>query len=1013
MLSAAPAALPASTPAMSDLPQSGQDTEPSIRIAVVKPTSVHNKAALFAAMKVHVLFLSETSAVRKVQLQTQHALGARGFQSVWGDPVAAHVSPRTGQDTLRGHASGVAIASSLPLHLPCVPLAPAALSSTRLVEGSLRLGHMQLRLICVYGFPSSYVDHRSRNQHLLELAIDRISLSRVPTLLGGDFNAAVQELPVWQQLLQLGYAELFQFYNARFGHQLPATCRGATRYDTLLLPPALQAMLVSARVDTESKQFDTHDPLIVSFSSSAAPCLYTWKMPQAWTVFSPDMDYANDYYNRVYSHLGTTIKSCATAAELDSSFLQWAEAIEDSVYAAIRWQHKHDPLQQPFTCLPTKARGRCRQRVRTPCLQPHAARNGRKGDYCPLLEAASVSSRRKVRQVRRLQTLHRGVLALTSREGTPALALRRQLLGEWQAARRSRAFGAPFEHWILGFEPFHHVWLDLPSALWLQDVVSVAKQACDAQIQAESKLRRDGSGMKQGFRNLRPQPAPPVTCLPVKETRQAVRYGPPAGRCALYEVSHPQFFRTHALAHSTCGTVWVLEILLDTEGDRPDLLRLEFCDCDAPASCTIFQTTQAVTSAELHREFLDFWRDTWWRDNPQAARDVTCWPDFLRNLPAAPACTGSDSVDLSDTALWASAVARLKPGRATGYDGFSPAELKGLRGRSLEHLALLFDTSASTGFPEHLAQSRVSALAKRDPPQTFADIRPITVFGATYRLWSSVLARGLLRAWSRWLPFSVSGELPHRSVRDISYHIQASVELAISDKTPLGGFSVDLVRCFNHLPQAPVACLLKHLGVKPRYVDLWLQFLHRAQRCATLGGSLCSPFGASTGLPQSDAMAVVGITALCWVLVSLSSSAHARALTFIDNFTWLSATARGLQESLVDAQRFCASIKVPIEWRKSFCWATCPVLKRWWDRTACQFLPSGVTLQRVDTAKDLGVLYQFRCKASKAKGESRFQEGRERIERLRREPRPVESKARLLTVGIWPQAFYGAHPSGD
>ena len=263
--------------------------------------------------------------------------------------------------------------------------------------------------------------------------------------------------------------------------------------------------------------------------------------------------------------------------------------------------------------------------------------------------------------------------------------------------------------------------------------------------------------------------------------------------------------------------------------------------------------------------------------------------------------------------------------------------------------------------------------------QTFA---PITIFGTTYRLWSSILARQILAQWAAWLPFEVAGGVPLRNVRDISYCIQALVEESLASSQPLAGFSIDLVRCFNHLPRAPIGALLKHLGVDAHLVAMWLNFLSVAQRSAMLAGSLCSPFGASTGVPEGDAVAVVAVTAVCWMLCQLCkrSRSDARLLTYIDNFTWLARTSFSLKISLLDAQAFCASLRVPIEWRKSFCWATSAPLRRWWDTASSAYLPEGVRLTRVDTAKDLGVVFQFRARIAFHKGEARLEEGRRRIE---------------------------------
>ena len=157
-------------------------------MAVINPTAVQGKAATLTSLGADVLFMSETSAVSVVQTKVRQALKARGFYSVWGSPVQPHMSKKTGEGTMRGHAVGVALASTFPLHHPTVPVPPDVLASHRFVEGMLCVGNLQLRVIALYGFPSTYVEARSRNQQLLQMALDRVALSRIPTVVGGDMN---------------------------------------------------------------------------------------------------------------------------------------------------------------------------------------------------------------------------------------------------------------------------------------------------------------------------------------------------------------------------------------------------------------------------------------------------------------------------------------------------------------------------------------------------------------------------------------------------------------------------------------------------------------------------------------------------------------------------------------------------------------------------------------------------------------------------------------------------------
>ena len=240
-----------------------------------------------------------------------------------------------------------------------------------------------------------------------------------------------------------------------------------------------------------------------------------------------------------------------------------------------------------------------------------------------------------------------------------------------------------------------------------------------------------------------------------------------------------------------------------------------------------------------------------------------------------------------EVSVWEDALRRLRPHRATGYDGFSPAELKGLTGRMLEDMIYLFDQVVRLGFPTHLARSRVHVLSKTDCPQSFSDGRPITIYSTMYRLWTSLLARSILHQWSAWMPVEVAGGMPHRCSSDIAFEIQRSIEAALLRHQPLGGFSLDISKCFNQIPRPPISCLLKHLGVPPNIVDRWIQILTVSERTPVFHGTMGASMGASTGTPEGDALSVVAMCAICWMLIECNRHTGSRLLTFVDNFSWL------------------------------------------------------------------------------------------------------------------------------
>ncbi|CAE7812076.1 unnamed protein product, partial [Symbiodinium sp. CCMP2456] len=98
----------------------------------------------------------------------------------------------------------------------------------------------------IYDYPHA----AAKNDLLLAWAYQRATLSCVPALVAGDFNTCPTEL-TWQAFQGLGWVELGSFASLVHGLHLPSTFKGATRYDTFLLPPSLFQFFSSADVMTD------------------------------------------------------------------------------------------------------------------------------------------------------------------------------------------------------------------------------------------------------------------------------------------------------------------------------------------------------------------------------------------------------------------------------------------------------------------------------------------------------------------------------------------------------------------------------------------------------------------------------------------------------------------------------------------------------------------------------------------------------------------------------------------
>ena len=178
-------------------PPRRRNPHPALAIlAVVDPTAIHRKEDDLLALQAHVLCLSETSAMSHVQTSFARNMAQRGHHTYFGMAVAPHSADASGPHLVRGAAGGVAICTALPSRPSVEPHCPEVWATTRLVESFVRLGSLEIRLISLYGLPSSHDDARTMNQYLHTAVVRRLAASKVPTLVAGDFNVRVQSLPI-------------------------------------------------------------------------------------------------------------------------------------------------------------------------------------------------------------------------------------------------------------------------------------------------------------------------------------------------------------------------------------------------------------------------------------------------------------------------------------------------------------------------------------------------------------------------------------------------------------------------------------------------------------------------------------------------------------------------------------------------------------------------------------------------------------------------------------------------
>ena len=1001
------------------------------RLAIVNSTSLLHKEALVLELACQVYVFSETSAVAAAQDITTRRLRPTGMAFAWGSPVPSHWRENAPGPSLRGYAAGVAVASLFPLRLPFAAAAGVGYAAHRLVVSHIRIGPLHARVLAVYGWPANHTGAAAKNDALFHEAACLAAESPMPTLIAGDFNTDVTQLQCWPELRRQGYAELFDLAQRRFGKQLPATCRGSTRHDSALLPPLFQQMLMSAAVDTDCHLFDSHAPVLLTFSMPQHnPCKQLWRKPASWMEFSPSAPDMENHYSNMRGAVEASIDSCASRDELDAAFLCWASTVEEAVSQAIDCGHKRDPIKNPASFLPKRARGRCTYRFVKAQPLHVALPAGRQGDYNPPDEALSMRSRLKVKQVRRLQAFLRHLCKARQTCNESVGTTTCSLIREWHAICGARGFPPSFEQWLLRVACFHEFYLhlvsrsgitaqqvlaSLPAADWLEDVLAYVRFDCEAVIRQEAAARKQfskfchqqdsESGLRQGYAGLRPKANPPFTAIPVDECQPATLTCCAGDGWGLYRLPSPEFFRSNCPAFADGSPAEVGRLQTDeVHGSR---LWVRVPSRPLAQEFQLRQETDAASPRELQRCFADFWAPIWNRDKGASRTDLASWEDFLSTLPECPTEARALVLPLDDPTFWRSHLRHLKSKTSTGYCGFSNAELKWLPDAPLADLVRLFSLCGEFGWPRHLGRASVATIAKVMCPMGMHHGRPINVFANLYRLWASGVAKAILQHWASWLPEGVKGSIPGRSVRDLSLSLECRIERSLVERLPLAGFSIDIIKCFNQVPRLPLRFLLGHLQVPEPVLHAWFDFLESCQRLPVFLGGLGAPIMSTTGMPEGCPLSVVAQVAICWTVSQRPLVFGASVESYVDNFTWTGPSCHAIGEAIADAQLLCRQLLLPIDWTKSFAWSTNRRLKLWLETDAQRLLPEGCSLAIVSKAKDLGIAFKFRRVNQLDAAGKRLAEGHRRLDVLQNPGIALLDKTRLIQTAIWPAALYG------
>ena len=863
----------------------------SVTLAVVNPTTILHKTPELMELGADILVLSETAATRAVQHSVSRELRQRKFVAWWGSPCPDRVNVDTGRPGLRGAALGTAVITSLPSRGPLNSFPDYMSSSCRINECFVRVGDLELRIIALYGFPRCLPDASVKNNELLAWAYTRMCATKVPTLVAGDLNTPVAELPAWAAFEGLGWRELGDHMSSAHGVELPCTCKSSTRHDTFLVPPALLQFCTGADV-WEPVLFDSHKPMRMHLQLPGnRPAPYMWRLPQCWSAFVPDKTALQQPYQaRASSHADALRSSELSLAE---RLHLWSEVVESAVSDVMHDAAARAPDAGLPRSLPKSFRGRCKARPRIQGAWPTLPRQAPHGDPQPVCETTSVIARQKLRQARRLTTIACGLRKLPSLTGRAFDTLQDSLHKEWNAILRAPGYRGSFAAWLAAWPCVGVCPLTLPSLGFVVSAAQLVQFDYQAVARQEAATRRDGfrykmfldhrdKGCQAAFAQVRPPQHAPFCKVEHLVQSHATQLEAVTFSCRRFQVPCPTSFLLHS------GVLYA-RLPAEVTGRTVDTLTLQFESKDdlvLPGSGPVCQIQEDCTPEGVTNALLTHWQPIWNRDSPAAECDIEQWPRFQEILegrcrPFTPA-----PIDMLCQQPWVHVCASLKVASAKGVCGWANAELRLLPPAALCDLAAVLSEEIADSWPAHLLQGKVAVVSKVAEPRVAADARPITVLSCLYRLWGRVFVTQTLDHWSQSMPPPfMMGFVKGRSALDLSVCVSHSIEEALCSGDELSKVTLDLKRAFNTFPRRPIRELLVFLGLPPKLVGFWIQGLSVVSRHFDLQGSLSPGLGSTNGLCEGDPVSILGMLALCWLFVEVTSE-FASPNCYVDNWAW-------------------------------------------------------------------------------------------------------------------------------
>ena len=948
-------------------------------MGITNPTALLGKADLVSNWECQVVCCSETSHTRRAVHALLPEFKKVGFHLSLSDPVPDKFQVQNPQGSFRGLSRGVALASLFPVFTPRPPFVPEVIwASQRILYSVFQVGQLPVHVVTLYLYPNAPLssDKYRLNCKLVYWATQIVQSINGLAFIAGDFNIHWKKFDDLLDLSYKGWMDTQEAYSIQSGTPLEPTCKEATRHTFLLCCPGLYPYMCTADVAFKF-DLDSHAVLRVSFDlPSYNPKVFNWLLPRSFDQCLVDTVSLRDYV--VPQQEVQAFEETLNVGDTTETFRKWSQLAENSLlkYASL-----------PCGGALPEARFRGRGALTAPVQRKLSAsrfRFGRSTDFLVSHPSSKIQVRQVQKQARRLQSLTR----LFARKQGCSIVEVNQL---WSAILAATGFGRSFVTWVRRNSTLDCTFLCPKLAGDLFQLVSrhatnIAAQAWKSR-QAEFVHAVEDSwsanGGKLPFRLVREQPLPPVLDLQVRcEVMLAPQKWSPYG-LEWIKLRNPGDFQIGNILTSGHQTVEVVAVAPDAIQVSARLTRRE--------ASQLHRVYITADPAEWVPHFLAQWEKFWKTDSPV---DVESLGPTFEALPSftevqLPPLQWDD---------WSLALESAKKQTMRGVDGWSVKELSWLPFSVIQLLFQVFDqVMSSRKWPVQLT-TWLLVLLRKTPEQSpdWSLLRPISVAGLVYRIWSRIQTRRLM-VHARSLSSLLAS--PALSTKAIWTFISDLVSHRQSVGQPLCGLVLDIVKCFNVLDRRLLKALFDRFGFDRQITALWMDALAGLSRAVLIGGYAYGESFSNSGIPEGDPLSVVGMFVFAFAFSRFVDHHVPQALiaTYADNWEiWADSTGI-LQQALPVVEQFLEQFHLPVAVKKCWSWAIRPLDRRL--LRAQKFFGASLPLKLA--ARELGADVSY-CRKRAAKVRNlRVSSGHQRLLKLSGLPVPIWRKTRLLLSSIF------------